>query len=106
MKNCVIDLNKESFFSVLKSNETVAVEFFTQRCEPCKKLAPIMDEVAAELGDKIFFGKFDMSKDIETPLLFRISVAPTVCVFRNGELSRKFIGLKKKKAIIKFFEKI
>ena len=106
MKNCMLDLDKESFFNALKSNEIVAIEFFTQRCEPCKKLAPIMDEVAEEVGEKIFFGKFDMSKDIETPLIFRVSVAPTVCVFKNGELEKKFIGLKKKKDIIKFFEKI
>ncbi len=70
----------------------VVVDFWANWCGPCKMLAPIMDEVADKLTD-VKFGKVDVDNAPELAKKYKIMSIPNVCVFKNGELVDRVIGL-------------
>ena len=75
------------------TNQGVAVvDFWANWCGPCKMLAPIIDEVADKLTD-VKFGKVDVDNAPELAKKYQIMSIPNVCIFKNGELVDRVIGL-------------
>ncbi len=81
----------ENFDEFIK-NGTVVVDFWATWCGPCKMLAPILDEVADKLAD-VKFGKVDVDNAMELAKRFKIVSIPNVCIFKDGELVDRIIGL-------------
>ncbi len=79
-------------FDEFISNGTVVVDFWATWCGPCKMLAPIMDEVSEKMPD-VKFGKVDVDQAMELARRFKIVSIPNVCIFKNGELVDRIIGL-------------
>ncbi len=92
------DANFES--EVLGSSAPVLVDFWAEWCQPCKMLAPTIDDVAAHYGDKAKVGKLDIDSNREVAMKFGISAIPTVIVFQNGEVKKQFVGLTRKEDIV------
>jgi len=94
----ITDSNFEE--EVLKTNKTVIVDFYAEWCGPCKMMSPIIDEIAEELGEKIKVGKVNSDENIELVEKFEIMSIPTIIIFKNGEVTKKFIGFTDKEDII------
>lgn len=70
----------------------VVVDFWAAWCGPCRMLAPIFEDVSAKLSE-VKFGKVDVDNAPEFAKRFHVSSIPNVCIFKNGELADRVIGL-------------
>ncbi len=75
----------------------VLVDFWAEWCGPCRMLAPTIEELANDYGNKVKIGKLDTDNNRDTAVKFGITAIPTVIIFKGGEVARKFVGLSSKK---------
>jgi len=86
-------------FSTETSEGVVLVDFWAQWCGPCKMIAPVLEELDAELDGKAKIVKLDIDENQETTSKFGIMSIPTLVVFKNGELVDKTVGFQPKEAL-------
>ncbi len=92
------DLNFEE--EVLKADKPVLVDFTASWCGPCRALAPIIEQVADELGTDAKVGKLDIDESPVTAGKFGVRGVPTVMVFRDGERAEQHVGLTTKNKLV------
>ena len=78
---------------VLDSPTPVVVDFWAPWCGPCRMLAPTIEKLAAEYGDKVKVGKLNTDENTDTPGSLRISAIPTVLVFQGGKEVDRLVGV-------------
>lgn len=86
---------------VLKSSKPVLVDYWADWCTPCKQIAPIIEELAAEYGDTMTFVKIDTNENPNTPMAHGVMGLPTLQVFVNGEVVQSLTGARSKGALVK-----
>jgi thioredoxin 1 len=84
---------------VLKSDETILVDFWAEWCGPCRQVDPILKEIAAEHGEKLTFVKMNVDENPETAAKYQITSIPAMKVYRGGEVVKTVIGAKPKPAL-------
>lgn len=90
----VIELTDSNFEQeVIKSDVPVLVDFWAEWCQPCRMLAPTIDQLADEYEGRVKVGKVDTDSNREVSVKFGISAIPTVILFKGGEVQKKFVGL-------------
>lgn len=93
----VTDANFEEI--VLRSSTPVLVDFWAPWCPPCKKLAPIIDDLAAEYQGRVLMAKMDHDENPKTPPKYEIKGLPTMVFFKDGQPVDRLVGLKSKEQI-------
>ena len=99
----VISVTKENYQALVEANDLVLLDFWAVWCGPCKMIAPIVEEIAAERED-VLVGKVDVDSDMELAAKFGIASIPTLVVIKNGVPTAKSVGYRTKADILKLLE--
>ena len=91
--------------TVLKSDRPVMIDFWAAWCGPCRALAPIVDELAKQYGEKVVVGKMDVDKNTATPQRYGVRGIPTLLVFKGGQVREQIVGYVPKDTIEKSLDK-
>jgi len=86
---------------VLGSDKPVLVDFWASWCGPCKQVAPALEEIASENGDKLTIAKMDIDANPNTPREYQIMSIPTMILFSVGKPVKQIVGAKPKAALLK-----
>lgn len=99
MAGSIIDVTDTTFqVEVLESETPVLVDFWAPWCGPCRVIAPILEEIAAERDD-LRIVKLNIDENMQTPASFGILAIPTMILFRNGSEAKRIQGTKPRKAL-------
>ncbi|MBT6755461.1 MAG: thioredoxin TrxA [Gammaproteobacteria bacterium] len=105
MSDAILTLTDEEFESkVIKSKKPVLVDYWAEWCGPCKMIAPILEEDADEMSDKILIGKLNVDENSQTPPKYGIRGIPTLMLFKDGNVVGTKVGALSKADLIKFIE--
>ena len=77
---------------VLKSSEPVVVDFWAEWCGPCRRIAPALDEISGQVGDKVKIVKLNVDENPQIAAKYGIMSIPTLLMFKNGEISSRHFG--------------
>ena len=95
----MIEFTDANFQSeALESEMPVLVDFWAEWCQPCRALAPTIEELANDYAGRVKIGKVDVDANRETAMKYSIQSIPTVVLLKNGEVVNKFVGLQGKDA--------
>jgi thioredoxin 1 len=90
---------------VLKSERVVLVDFYADWCGPCKMMAPLIDQIAAEFEDRLTVGKLDVDADPGVAMRYGIMGIPTLGIFVDGKLADRLVGYPGPGGVRAFVEK-
>jgi len=87
---------------VLKSDTPVLVDYWAEWCGPCKMIAPVLDEIASEYGDKLIVAKLNIDSNPATPQHYGVRGIPTLMIFKGGEVEATKVGALSKSQLTDF----
>ena len=89
---------------VLGASEPVLVDFWAEWCGPCRMIAPALDEISNELGDKLTVAKLNIDENPDTPGKYGVRGIPTMLLFKNGEPVAQKVGAMPKSQLAAWLE--
>jgi thioredoxin 1 len=102
--NIVYTSDTEWESDVLNADKPVLVDYWAEWCGPCKMIAPILDEIADEYGDRLKICKLDIDANQETPPKYGIRGIPTLMLFKDGDVAATKVGALSKSQLAAFLD--
>ena len=97
----VIQLNSENFDDfILNGKKPAVVDFSAEWCGPCKRLIPLIEEIAGEYKDRIYLCQIDIDEADEVAARYQITTIPSILFFKNGEVIERIFGLISKQNVV------
>ena len=101
----VLHITSEDFQEkVLSSSKPVLVDFYADWCVPCKKMSPIVDAVAEEVGSSAVFCKINVDENAEVSERYSVMSIPTLILFQNGKEADRIMGVQAKDTLKHFVQ--
>ena len=85
---------------VLKNDKPVLVDYWAEWCGPCRLVAPVLEAIAAEHGDKIDIVKLNVDENPEVARRYGILNIPTLGIFQNGQVVKELVGARSKSSLL------
>ncbi len=105
MNNAVIHVTDSEFSkTVLQSESPILVDYWAEWCGPCKQIAPILDQIAEEYGDRVTVAKINIDDNPQTPQNYGVRGIPTLMLFKNGEIEATKVGALTKGQLASFLD--
>lgn len=95
----VAHIDESTFAQYISGNKYVVVDFWAEWCGPCQRVAPVMDELAAEFAGKVAFAKCNTDENQRLAMQFSIDAIPAMMLFSGGTLVDRIIGAYPRDAI-------
>ena len=93
-------------FEEVTSKGTVLIDFWATWCGPCRMLGPILDQVAAEVGDDAVIAKVNVEEEQELAAKFGVRSIPAIFILKDGEVVKDFVGLKDKSTLVEAIKSV
>ena len=107
MSDNVIEIEDGNFDNqVIQNDLPVLVDFWAPWCGPCRAIAPIIEELAGEFGDRVQFSKCNVDDNPITPNKFGIKAIPTLLIFKDGKMAEQITGVVAKTKIEESLKKV
>ena len=89
---------------VLQSTRPVLVDFWAEWCPPCRKVEPLLVEIATEMADRVEIVKLNIDENPETAMAYRVMSVPTLTIFKGGQPVKSVAGARPKGDLLRFIE--